>query len=243
MKKRILSGILAGAMMLGVLTTAVFAEETMDVSEDTQIVSVQDVTEDSSEVSSEASVIAEYSEDNLSWVLMDDGSLTISGTGEMTESFGRSLLKYKGGIKKVEIMEGVTNVIYGIFCGCRNLETVIMADSVESIGYLAFVGCTSLEKVSLPASLTSLGEKAFMSCNSLVGITLPENLTKIQDQAFANCLNLKNICVSSTIKSIGKNAFIGCQVSSIIVIKNDVNPQILVDAMPSGCTPTVMYFY
>lgn len=91
--------------------------------------------------------------DNLKWVLKDDGTLTISGSGDMEdygvqdESAAPWIMKkgedgkwyrYSSPVKRVRIDEGIT-----------------------SIGTSAFLGCTELSDIILPRSITKVGKGAF----------------------------------------------------------------------------------
>lgn len=87
--------------------------------------------------------------ENLTWVLDDEGTLTISGTDAMTNfAFGESPWYRNAAIKNVVIEEGVT-----------------------SIGDDAFDGCTELTSVAIPASVTAIGDLAFIDCNNLEDVT------------------------------------------------------------------------
>ena len=83
--------------------------------------------------------------DNLTWKFTSsDGTLTISGTGNMT-NFGDyryvpwGSLRYE--IKKVVIADGVTNIGNNAFDMCNNLTSVTIPNSVTSIGNNAFNAC------------------------------------------------------------------------------------------------------
>lgn len=87
--------------------------------------------------------------EDLTWILDDEGTLTISGTGAMTNFvFGESPWYGNAAIKNVIIEEGVT-----------------------SIGDDAFDGCSELTSVSIPASVTAIGDLAFFECDSLTNVT------------------------------------------------------------------------
>ena len=80
--------------------------------------------------------------DNLTWKL-DNGTLTISGTGEMKNYSGNlnqsapwhSNIK---SIKSVVIEKGVTNIGDYAFSSCNSLTSFTIPNSVTSICYYAF---------------------------------------------------------------------------------------------------------
>lgn len=103
--------------------------------------------------------------ENLTWVLDDEGTLTISGTGEMN-----SHPWDEESVRKAVIENGVT-----------------------SIGYEAFYNCSSLTEITLPDSVTSIGDYAFCYCSSLIAITLSDNVTSIGSGAFLGCDRMERI--------------------------------------------------
>lgn len=78
--------------------------------------------------------------ENTTWKL-EDGILTISGTGEMTDA---PWLAQKDQIAEVIIDEGVTSVCDGAFDGCAKLEYVTVPASVKNLGDRAFANCSKL---------------------------------------------------------------------------------------------------
>lgn len=140
--------------------------------------------------------------DNLTWQLFDNGTLEISGTGEMTD-FNRFAedgdnnaipwKNYRQQIKSVIINEGVTSIGNQAFWG-RNWFTESDLDD-------------SLISVSLPTTLTKINGGAFSGCFNLTSITIPNNVQLIDDYAFFFCRSLANIKLSSSLKEIGVSAF------------------------------------
>ena len=149
----------------------------------------------------EASV---YSEDDISWTLDDDGTLTVSGKGSMGW-WGIDVDKEK--VKKIVVEEGITNVN---FKGFSNLETVTLPDSLTRIGDNAFYDCISLKDIKIPDNVTEIEDHVFSSCNSLESITLPESITSIGSSAFAGCTSLESIILPESVTSIGSLAFGNC---------------------------------
>ncbi len=85
---------------------------------------------------------------NLIWTLDDDGTLTISGQGTMTDYYISSpWYSSKNNITKIVIGDGVTSIGEYAFYKCSSLTSVTIPDSVTSIGNYAFSGCSSLTDV------------------------------------------------------------------------------------------------
>ena len=109
--------------------------------------------------------------DNASWVMTADGTLTISGTGEMAD-YGSlddsnpwdGCRKY---IKSVVIEDGVTSIGRYTFDRCMSLTSVTIPDSVTSIRYGAFMMDTALTSLAIPGSVTSIENYAFYGCSHL----------------------------------------------------------------------------
>ena len=111
---------------------------------------------------------------DLEWVInqYDDGTLTISGKGEMPDfgGTGGAVCPWKKSkiiIKKVIIEEGVTNIGDNAFNGCPKLAEVHIPKTVKKIGDSAFQDCTALAKIDIPDSVKSVGSYAFVGCTGL----------------------------------------------------------------------------
>ena len=119
--------------------------------------------------------------ENLTWVLDDEGTLTISGTGEMTNWGwgGASWYTDSDSIQTVVIEEGITHIGDTAFWRCSNLENVTIPDSVTSIGDYAFQSCVSLAEITIPENVKSIGDAAFNDCGSLASVTIPDGVENI----------------------------------------------------------------
>ena len=158
--------------------------------------------------------------DNLTWTLDDNGKLTISGTGAMSDDYFS--WKYKKEVISVEIGYGVTRIGDSAFSGCFNMISITIPNSVTSIGEHAFDSCESLTSITIPDSVTSIGDSAFVDCRGLKSITIPTSVTSIERCIFEHCENLTSITIPDSVTSIGEYAFVFCSSLESIIIPNSV---------------------
>lgn len=164
---------------------------------------------------------------NLTWVLDDAGTLTIFGTGEMSDyrsSYDETAqwYSYRNSITAVVIGKGVTSIGMNAFYDCKNLTGIIIPESVTSIGGLAFHSCTSLTSITIPEGVTSIKETTFYNCSSLTSIILPQSVSSIGNSAFSGCGSLASVTLPKSVSSIGESAFSGCSNLTSITIPGDV---------------------
>ena len=163
--------------------------------------------------------------DNLTWKLDDEGTLTISGKGAMTEwvnSDSAPWKTYSNTINKVVIQPGVTSIGGHAFSKCKNLTSITIPEGVTSIGEYAFYACENLKSITIPKSVTSIGNYAFGGCSSLTSITIPEGVTSIEGGVFYKCSSLTSITIPESVTSIGWYAFQGCSSLTSITIPEGV---------------------
>ncbi|MBR1630012.1 MAG: leucine-rich repeat domain-containing protein [Lachnospiraceae bacterium] len=106
---------------------------------------------------------------NVTYNLDPDGTLTITGTGEMMDfSYGKGFRNtIKNEIKKVIIQNGVENIGEYFFYGCEYLKEVTMPNSVSTIGEGAFFSCERLDTIKMSSSISVIGKSAFNGCKGL----------------------------------------------------------------------------
>jgi len=124
---------------------------------------------------------------NLNWVLDDEGTLTISGSGAMMDYTFDSSAPWSSrseSIQKVVIENGVTTIGEYAFHNCAKLTTVEIANTVTDIKAVAFLGCEVLTNVTIPASVKSIGISAFQWCPSLNKICFEGSAPTIGEYAF-----------------------------------------------------------
>ena len=180
--------------------------------------------------------------ENLTWVLDDEGILTISGTGEM--SFDDSPFDNNWKINKVVIENGVTSIAPWAFAECALMTEIEIPDSVQSIGADAFYKCYDLEAIELPDGITEIEYATFAYCSALTNITIPDTVKTIGQHAFQYsglteidipssvevidygaftcCYDLTSINIPSTVKELGSFAFSSCENLSDIILPDNL---------------------
>ena len=162
-------------------------------------------------------------DDGLTWTLTADGTLTISGKGEMKEYYNSDVspaTQKTDSVKKVVIANGVTSIGKYAFKDCSNLASIEIPEGVTSIGYYAFQNCSNLASIEIPSSVTSIGSGAFYACTSFTSITIPDNVTSIGDYAFGYCSSLTSITIPKSVESVGDRAFYGCDKLTEVLLEN-----------------------
>ena len=174
---------------------------------------------------------------NITWRLTKDGTLYISGQGDMpgyyydedvpeapwrhktvkkvkiergVTSIGQQAFAGCDSLKNIEIPEGMSSIWAEAFVGCSSLKNIEIPDEVTNIEWGAFSGCSSLESIKMPAGVTSIGCEAFSGCSSLKSIEIPDGVTYIEWETFAGCISLESVKLSAEMTYIGEDAFSGC---------------------------------
>lgn len=163
---------------------------------------------------------------NMTWTLDEEGTLTITGTGDMKNYLDSYPWPYT--IKKVIIQDGVTSIAMGAFSNCEELESVEIANTVVTIHSFAFQNCSSLKSITIPESVEKINQDVFKWCNSLTEINVSEN-NKAYSSADAILFNKdktelvyysagksnSEYSIPETVLTIGRGAFSWSSLESI----------------------------
>ena len=171
--------------------------------------------------------------EHASWVLTDDGVMTISGTGTVTapmtnaersqrswlihtlvveegiSEIGEEAFAYYD-INKIHLPESLTTIGNGAFGNNSSLLEVTFGSGLRSIGHGAFFCCRHLRAVDLPTGLTEIGPAAFVSCSALEALVVPGSVKTIGASAFAQCDALKSVFLLDGVETLGDGAFQSC---------------------------------
>lgn len=169
-------------------------------------------------------------------------SLTNYEIGETIKSIGR-LAFAESGLKEIDIPEGVTQIEYGAFMSCTELDTVTIADTVAHIGTKAFEGTGWLnewksgeptggkedflivgdgillayrgnsEHVQIPEGVKQIGSEVFKGHNELLDADIPASVVRINAEAFRNCSALTGLTGCEGLETVIRGAFYGTQLS------------------------------
>ena len=147
----------------------------------------------------------------LQWTFADDGTLTISGNGELTE-----------------------NYTFGVEAPTQ-MQQLVVGNEVTAIGERAFYEKNTLQKLIIGSNVTSIGKYAFASINNrqLTSLVMPAELLTIGDYAFSGNTYVESIDFNAKLQSIGAYAFKDCYRVSEMTCLATVTPDLGTDALAS----------
>ena len=127
----------------------------------------------------------------LTWTI-NNGTLTISGNGDMPDyNEENPPWRWKG------------------------FNHIVIENGVTRIGTSAFFG-EPITSVNLGNTITSIGNRAFYACRALTSVTIPNSVISIENAAFWVCSSLQSVIIGNSVASIGGWAFYLCSLTSIV---------------------------
>ena len=115
--------------------------------------------------------------DNLTWVLTGDGTLTISGSGEMA---GYS-------------MDNVRRTTAPWVAYWEQITAIVLEPGVTSVGWTAFSACSNVLSVSIPSTVTYIDGYAFEECENMTNIAFGhkfDDSLRIDESSFDSAYRL-----------------------------------------------------
>ena len=181
----------------------------------------QDVVEDEEIIASGTCL------DNLTWKIAADGTMTISGVGDMyfpdnpytseLEPGEAPWADYANYVTNIVIEEGVTNIYFGAFRNFSSLESISIPDTVTQIWDEAFMNCYWLQEIDIPDSVSRINSYAFAGCGSLTSVVIPEGVTVIDYGCFSECYWLSDVSLPSSLERISDYAFFACALRDCVI--------------------------
>ena len=217
MKKRILSLLLALVMIttllpLGLYDTAWAAE----VSETAEAAEVSETAE-AAEIASGSCGAGGVEDSSVRWVLTDDGTMTISGTGAMCDR-ETPWRDFSSQINRVVIESGVTTVGSYAFSNCDNLTAAELPGTLTAIGDYAFAW-SGIAEITIPDGVVTIGAGAFQE-TKLVDVVIPDSVTTIGESAFRYCEEMKTLHLGSGLTTVEGYAFDRCEAAVTLSVDN-----------------------
>ena len=221
MKKKILSGVLAFAMLFG-MTAALPRNDLTD----TNVVSASsDGTKVYKDFKYSESKVLDKTELFLIDYVGKSGTITLPSkiNGKTVENLAMGAFTNNKTITNVTIPGSYERLNAWNFQECKNLKELTLLNGVQYLSYFGFQNCTSLKKVTLPNSITfkSMEIASFNNCTSLTEYVVDKtnkNYTTVDGVVYTKdmktlvrCPSGKTkITVPSTVETIGYAAFFGC---------------------------------
>ena len=111
----------------------------------------------------------------------------------------------------VTIPAQVTDLQYGVFASCANLETVTFkaGSKLQKIAARAFENCSKLQSISLPDSVQTIEENGFAYCKNLGAVDFGNVLKEIDNYAFCDS-GVTRVRIPNSTTAVGASAFSGC---------------------------------
>lgn len=168
---------------------------------------------------------------NVSWTLYYDGTLKISGTGEMSDYDYINNIKIpemapwyeeRDKIECIVVENGITKIGNYAFEECENLGSVQLPESLTELGDEVFFRCNYLENIKIPSTVTIFGTGVLRQCKELKKVTLTAGIKTIGIQMFEGCSNLNSITIPDSVTQIGEGAFSQCENLTSIRIPDGV---------------------
>ncbi len=181
------------------------------------------------------SIAGGYCGSNVKWSLDENGLLTISGMGDMSDyRAARDVpwYNYILSIKTAKIENGVTSIGHIAFFNCSNLKSIIIGKDVNKLATTMVERCSNLQSITVSpdnAVYYSSGNCIIHTATKTVvvgcrGSVIPTDaaVTRIGESAFRQCAGLYEITIPHNITSIGERAFSLCTDLKKVVISGGV---------------------
>ena len=158
---------------------------------------------------------------NAYWGLDSEGTMVISGSGDMYDYFYSSVpWRYKA-VNKLIILDSITRIGNYAFSVCDITSIQLPSPTTTlTVGNHAFSDCVKLTSVDFGVSTVEVENKAFAWCDGLKEITVPSNVRNTGGEMFLECANLESAVISCS--TISRWMFDGCPKLSDITITEGV---------------------
>ena len=195
---------------------------------------------------------------NVYWEVYDNGTLFIYGRGQMNDYSAMNTPVWNignwGGISRVVIAEGITNIGSYAFANFYDLKEITIPSTVTTIGSAAFTSCYNLKDVHVasigdwcrltnamgnlydvnPLIVSGKDMQIYVDKQPVTEVVIPSGVREIAAHAFANCTSITSIEIPDTVTTIGQWAFLDCESLTSIKVPDSVTS--IASLAFSGCS-------
>ena len=123
--------------------------------------------------------------DNATWTLDDEGTLTIDGSGPMTDYANKGPW----------------------FSSRDSIKEIVIGDGITHIGNSAFFYLEAVRSITIGSSVETIGDYSFLNCSGVSSLVIPDNVKRIGIQSFGRCYALRSVIIGSGVNYIGPYNF------------------------------------
>ena len=132
---------------------------------------------------------------DISWNLSDDGTLLITGRGEIKS--------WNSGMS----VDAPSWTDYTMGDQELKVTSIVFDEGITRVGANTFVLCSDVVSIDFPSTLEEIDEGAFAYCESLSSVVIPKSVKKIGANAFVEAHSLKTIYIDKAGVDIDATAF------------------------------------
>lgn len=225
MKKKLVSVILAVAVVVGSLVVPVSASE-VDMPDDSGIILAEDVISTLED--------DEYSKVNDEWATSHGWNIKSSNSeyAKTVDGVNYSLVFgwHAGQDPDAEDPSWQIGTNGGGNGNADATGKIVIPETIDgvpvkSIDLDSFRSNSGITEVVLPEGLEYIGGWAFYNCGNLISVEFPSTLNMIDGTAFRSCISLKEVVIPASLKKLASNAFVASGLEKITFAGNA--PEIL----------------
>ena len=159
----------------------------------------------------------------------DDVTIPSQIGGYPVTRIGDRAFLYKPSLTSLVIPDSVKTIGELSFSLCKNLKSVTIGNGVTDIGLCAFSEAEALTYLKLGNNLKKIGDMAFSKCSLLTEVDIPDSVESIGKNAFCACPSLKIMKIGEGVKNIGSGAFGDCPSLNELTLNSGNKSFVIID--------------
>ena len=150
--------------------------------------------------------------DNAYWSYDQQGTLTITGSGDMYNynTSNAPWQLFKDSIQVINISDDITRIGNNAFYNIKGVKSLVIPTSLTRMGDNAIVGCDSLVTLVWNARSLSVQNLGGLNASRLQSITFGAEVVDIPDNICNTMRSLKHLVLPESVRTIGYRSFYDC---------------------------------